>query len=92
MAGSVYKFVELIGSSNQSWEKAAKTAVERAARSLRDIRVAKVVEQDIHVVDGQNLYRVKVKLSFRVESSDEREFHKDPASWFLEKEHWGLDG
>ncbi len=92
MAGSVYKFIELIGTSDQSWEKAAKTAVETAAKTLRDIRVAEVKEQDIHMVDGKTLFRVKVKLSFRVETSDELGFRKDPSSWFLEKEHWGMDG
>jgi dodecin len=92
MAGSVYKFVELIGTSSQSWEKAAAAAVEKAAKSLRDLRIATVKELDMNIEDGKILYRAKVRMSFRVEPDDERGFQKDPASWFLEKERWGMDG
>ncbi|SDR58048.1 hypothetical protein SAMN05519103_05983 [Rhizobiales bacterium GAS113] len=53
MAESVYKVIELIGTSTESWEKAAKAAVERAAESLRDLRVAEVSEQDIQLKDGK---------------------------------------
>lgn len=68
MAESVYKVIELVGTSTESWEKAAKAAVERAAESLRDLRIAEVVEQDLQVQDGKvELYRVKVKLSFKYE-------------------------
>ena len=71
MADSVYKVIELIGTSPESWEKAAKTAVERAAQSLRDLRVAEVMEQDIELKDGKVVaYRTKVKLSFKYESGD----------------------
>ena len=68
MADSVYKVIELVGTSTDSWEKAAKTAVERAAKSLRDLRVAEVVEQDIVIEKGKVAsYRTKVKLSFKYE-------------------------
>jgi flavin-binding protein dodecin len=68
MAESVYKVVELVGTSNESWEKAAKAAVERAAESLRDLRVAEVVEQDMVIEKGKvTAYRTKVKLSFKYE-------------------------
>lgn len=68
MAESVYKVIELVGTSTESWEKAAKAAVERAAESLRDLRIAEVVEQDLQVQDGKvELYRAKVKLSFKYE-------------------------
>lgn len=68
MAESVYKVIELVGTSTDSWEKAAKAAVERAAESLRDLRVAEVVEQDLQLMDGKvELYRCKVKVSFKYE-------------------------
>jgi flavin-binding protein dodecin len=68
MAESVYKVVELVGTSTESWEKAAKTAVERAAKSLRDLRVAEVVEQDIVMENGKvTAYRTRLKLSFKYE-------------------------
>ena len=67
---SVYKFIELAGTSSSSWEDAAKIAVERAAESLRDIRVAEVVEQDMTVEDGKvALYRTKIRLSFKFEKT-----------------------
>ena len=68
MAESVYKVIELVGTSTESWEKAAMAAVERAAKSLRDLRVAEIVEQDIVIEDGKaTAYRTKVKLSFKYE-------------------------
>jgi len=68
MAESVYKVVELVGTSSESWEKAAKAAVDRAAESLRDLRVAEVVEQDMVIEKGTvTAYRSKVKLSFKYE-------------------------
>jgi flavin-binding protein dodecin len=72
MAESVYKVIELIGTSTESWEKAATAAVERATETLRDLRVAEVVEQDIVISEGRvEAYRVKVKVSFKYEPSDE---------------------
>jgi flavin-binding protein dodecin len=69
MADSVYKVIELVGVSTDSWEKAAKAAVERAAQSLRELRVAEVVEQDLVVDDGKvKAYRTKIKVSFKYES------------------------
>ena len=66
MAESVYKVVELIGTSNESWEKAAAAAVKKAAGSLQDLRIAEVVEQDMQIEDGEvRAYRAKVKVSFR---------------------------
>jgi dodecin len=68
MPQSVYKVIELIGTSPKSWEEAAKTAVERAAESLRDLRVAEVVDQDLVITDGKvEAYRTKVKVSFKYE-------------------------
>lgn len=68
---SVYNVVELIGTSSESWEKAAATAVAEAAKTLRDLRVAEVVEQDLLVEDGQVvLFRAKIRLSFKHESID----------------------
>ena len=62
--------VEVVGTSTDSWEKAAKAAVERAAKSLRDLRVAEVVEQDIVIEKGKVAhYRTKVKLSFKYEGT-----------------------
>ena len=68
MTESVYKVVELVGTSTESWEKAAKAAVDLAAKSLRDLRVAEVVQQDIVIEKGKvAAYRAKVKLSFKYE-------------------------
>lgn len=68
MAESVYKVIELVGTSTDSWEKAATAAVERAAKSLRDLRVAEVVEQDLVIEEGKvTAYRTKLKLSFKYE-------------------------
>jgi flavin-binding protein dodecin len=66
MADSVYRVTELIGTSNQSWEAAARTAVETAAKTLRDLRVAEVVEQDMTIENGKvTSYRVKLNVSFK---------------------------
>jgi flavin-binding protein dodecin len=68
MADSVYKVIELVGTSSESWEKAATAAVNRAAKSLRDLRVAEVVEQDLVIEKGKvTAYRTKLKLSFKYE-------------------------
>ena len=65
---SVYKVIEIIGTSGQSWEDAAATAVKRARETLRGLRVAEVVEQDIDLADGDTLtYRVKLRISFKFE-------------------------
>jgi len=66
MADSVYKVIELIGTSPESWEKAAASAVETAAQSLRDLRIAEVTDLDIQLENGMvRAYRAKVKISFR---------------------------
>jgi flavin-binding protein dodecin len=68
MAENVYKVIELVGASSESWEKAAAAAIEQASHSLRDLRVARVVEQDIHIEPGKPLtYRAKLELSFKYE-------------------------
>lgn len=68
MPESVYKVIELVGTSTESWERAATAAVERAAQTLRDLRVAEVVEQDLVIEDGKvRAYRTKLKLSFKYE-------------------------
>ena len=66
MAESVYKVIELVGTSSESWEKAAAAAINMAAQSLRDLRIAEVVEQDVVIEDGKvTAYSAKVKLSFK---------------------------
>jgi hypothetical protein len=66
---SVYKVIELVGTSSQSWEDAAKTAVETASGSLRDLRVAEVNELDMQIEDGKVIaYRARVKVSFKHEA------------------------
>ena len=71
MANSVYKVIELVGTSSESWEKAAAAAVETASKSLRDLRIAEVVELDMQLEDGKILaYRAKVKISFRYREGD----------------------
>ena len=68
MGESVYKVVELIGTSSESWEKAASAAIAKAASSLRDLRIAEVVELDLQIKDGKvDAYRAKVKVSFKYE-------------------------
>ena len=68
MADSVYKVIEVIGTSTESWEKAASVAVNRASKTLRDLRVAEVVELDMAIEKGKvSAYRAKVKLSFKFE-------------------------
>jgi flavin-binding protein dodecin len=68
MAESVYKIIELVGTSEESWEKAANAAVSRASASLRDLRIAEVAELDLQIDDGQvKAYRAKVKVSFKYE-------------------------
>ena len=71
MADSVYKIIELVGTSTESWEKAAAAAVEAASQSLRNLRIAEVVELDMQLADGKvRAYRAKVKVSFKYERSD----------------------
>jgi flavin-binding protein dodecin len=71
MAESVYKVIELVGTSTESWEKAAAAAVAIAAKSLRDLRIAEVVELDVQLEDGKiRAYRTKIKVSFKYEGSD----------------------
>jgi flavin-binding protein dodecin len=71
MAESVYKVIELVGTSSESWEKAAAAAVKRASTTLRDLRVAEVSELDMVLKDGKiEAYRAKVKVSFKYEGSE----------------------
>lgn len=71
MAESVYKIIELVGTSTESWEKAAAAAVERASQTLRDLRIAEIAELDIQLEDGKiRVYRAKVKVSFKYEGTD----------------------
>ena len=70
MAESVYKVIELIGTSTVSWEKAAAAAINRAAKSLRDLRVAEISQLDMQLKDGKvECYRAKVKVSFKYEGT-----------------------
>ena len=71
MSGSVYKFIELVGTSTKSWEDAAKNAVETAAKTLRELRIAEVLEQDMQIEDGKVIsYRTKIMLSFKYEGKE----------------------
>ncbi len=68
MPESVYKVIELVGTSTESWEKAAKAAVDRASKTLRDLRVAEVTDLDMTLKNGKvEAYRAKVKVSFKYE-------------------------
>jgi hypothetical protein len=68
MPDSVYKIIELVGSSSESWEKAAQNAISKASETLRELRVAEVVEMDMHIKDGKiEIYRTKLKVSFKFE-------------------------
>ena len=71
MPESVYKIIELVGTSEESWEKAAGAAVAQAGRSLRDLRIAEVSELDLQIEEGQvKAYSAKVKVSFKYEGGD----------------------
>ncbi len=71
MAESVYKVIELVGTSTESWEKAAMAAITRASKTLRDLRIAEVMQLDMQLENGKVLaFRAKVKLSFRYEDEN----------------------
>jgi hypothetical protein len=71
MPESVYKVIELVGTSTESWEKAAGAAIERASQTLRDLRVAEISELDMQLKDGKvQSYRAKVKVSFKYEGDE----------------------
>lgn len=71
MAESVYKVIELVGTSTDSWEKAAAAAIVRASKTLRDLRVAEIVQLDMQLEEGKVLaYRAKVKVSFKYEDKE----------------------
>jgi dodecin len=71
MSESVYRVTELVGTSTESWEKAATVAVETAAKSLRDLRIAEIAELDMQLEDGRvKAYRARVKVSFKYETGD----------------------
>lgn len=77
MSDSIYKVIELIGSSEKSWEDAAQKAVKRASESLEELRIAEVVEQDLKIEEGKIVaYRTKLRLSFRFRD------------WLSMKMHW----
>ena len=66
MTESVYKVIELVGSSTESWEKAAENAIKKASESLRDLRIAEVTQMDMHIHEGKiKYYRTKLKVSFK---------------------------
>jgi flavin-binding protein dodecin len=70
MSNSVYKIIELVGTSTTSWEDAARAAVERASSSLRDLRIAEVVKLDLQITDGKvEAYRAKISVSFKYEDN-----------------------
>ena len=71
MSESVYKVIEIIGTSTESWEHATATAVETAAKSLHDLRIAEVAELDVTIENGKvHLYRAKIKVSFKYRGED----------------------
>jgi flavin-binding protein dodecin len=71
MGESVYKVIELIGTSSESWEKAASAAVEKASKTIRELRIAEVVELDMQIVEGKvEQYRAKIRVSFKYEGHD----------------------
>jgi flavin-binding protein dodecin len=71
MSNSVYKIIELVGTSTTSWDDAARAAVERASSSLRDLRIAEVVKLDLQIKDGKvDAYRAKVSVSFKYEDKE----------------------
>jgi dodecin len=70
MADSVYKVIELVGTSTESWEKAATVAMRTAAKSLRDLRVAEVKQFDIHLENGKPTYRAKLSVSFKYQEPE----------------------
>lgn len=71
MAGTTYKIVELVGTSDTSWEEAAKTAVETAAGSLRDLRIAEITHLDMSIENGKvSSYRARINISFKYEKED----------------------
>ena len=73
MADSVYKIIELVGTSTESWEKAAAAAVAQASKTLRDLRIAEVAELDLQVQNGKvKAYRAKVKVSFKFEGNGKK--------------------
>jgi len=66
MTDSVYKVIEVVGSSPESWEKAAQNAINRVSEHIRDLRIAEVVQMDMHLNEGKiEFYRVKMKVSFK---------------------------
>ena len=71
MAESVYRVTEVIGSSNESWEAAARSAVETAGKSVRDLRIAEVLRQDVVIENGAvSAYRVRLAISFKYEAGE----------------------
>jgi dodecin len=71
MAGSVYRVTEVIGTSTESWDAAARNAVETAAKSVRDLRIAEVIRQDVTIENGSVVgFRVRLAISFKYESSE----------------------
>ena len=71
MGNSVYKVIELVGTSERSWEEAAANAIRMASKSLRDLRIAEVVEMDLQIEDGEVIaYRTKLKVSFKYKDED----------------------
>ena len=71
MADGVYRVTEVIGTSNESWEAAARSAVETAAKTVRDLRIAEVLRQDVVIENGTvSTYRIRLAISFKYESSD----------------------
>ncbi|MBN2033752.1 MAG: dodecin domain-containing protein [Deltaproteobacteria bacterium] len=71
MSGSTYKIIELVGTSDKTWEEAAKTAVETAGKSLKDLRVAEITKLDMTIEDGKvKSYRARIDVSFKYQQGD----------------------
>lgn len=86
MTESMYKVIEVVGTSHESWEKAAATVIEEVSHHVRDLRVARIIEQDIHIEVGKPLtFRLKMELSFKYEirsqKAAENELERILATW-----------
>jgi flavin-binding protein dodecin len=85
---SVYKFVELVGTSPTSWEDAARNVVAQAARSLEEMRIAEVVRQDLVIAKGKTIFRVRVNLSFKYRREEEEAIFPEEDEAIITYDHF----
>ncbi len=87
-----YKSITLIGTSTESWEKAAQAVIHQASASLQDLRKAEIIEMDMQLEDGKILYyRAKVRVAFKYHT-DFRDYRQDPSSFLSKENHPSFDG